>query len=170
MSEQRKDRLTSCRNFLQMYENDPEFLIKLSQAMMNHDVSLTIQKANPRVRFGLALGHPRQRNFASKSRDSKPCQCLFSILEGSSIKNLSQLGKQLMLTFIMMFWIVSSKELTVFILICAHPEIGFFSITMYPPMMRHQFASFRPKKILQSFITLPIRRIWLWSTISYSQN
>ncbi len=67
MPEQWEQCVTSCHNFLQMHENDPEFLIKLSQAM-NHGVSLTTRKANARVRLRLAHSHPRQGNFASKSR------------------------------------------------------------------------------------------------------
>ncbi len=45
-----------------------------------------------------------------------------------------------------MSWIFSSKELTVFVLICARLEIGFFSMAMHRPKTRHQFASFWPKK------------------------
>ncbi len=113
---------------------------------MKHGVLLTTLKANARVRLGSGLGHPRQKNFASKSRASKPCYWLFSIPEGSSIKNLSQLGKQFMLTFMKMFWIVSSKELNKFVLVCARLEIGFFSMTTHRPIMRNQFISFWPKK------------------------
>ncbi len=113
---------------------------------MNPVVTLTPQKANARVRRGSAFGYLGQRNFASKSCASKPCQWFFSIPEGSSIKTLYQLGKRLMLTFIKMFWIVSSKALTAFVPICARLEIGFFSMTTHQPTMRHQFASFWQKK------------------------
>ncbi len=113
---------------------------------MNHGVPLTTWKANIRVWHGPALGHLRQRNFSRKVKHQNHVGSFFSIPEGSSTKNLSQLGKWLMLTFIKIFWIISSKELIVFVLICACLEIDFFSMTMHRPTMRHRFASFWLKK------------------------
>ncbi len=128
------------------------FRIKLSQAM-KHGVLLTTQKTS--------LWKVVHQNHVNG---------FFSIPDVSSIKNLFQLDKQLMLTFIKMFWIISWKELTAFFLICARLDIGFLSMTMHRPIIRHQFVNFWPKKMLQSFITHPICQIWLRWIISYSRN
>ncbi len=64
------------RNFLLQFPSNAQkkirnFWIKLSQAT-NHGVSLTTRKVDARVWLGSVLGHPRQRNFTSKSCASKP--------------------------------------------------------------------------------------------------
>ncbi len=56
-SEQWEDRVTYGQIFLQMHENDQEFLNKIIKAM-NHGVLLTTQKANARVQLGSARGCP----------------------------------------------------------------------------------------------------------------
>ncbi len=112
------------------------------------------------------------------------------------MKNLFQLGKRLMLTSIKMFWIVLSKRLTVFVLICATVNANFYKDVLdrliknincvcpdlrtsriwllqhenHQPTMWHRLASFWPKTMLESFITLPIHWIWLQPIISYSRN
>ncbi len=138
---------------------------------MNHGVLLMTQKANTRVRFEFAFGHPRQSNFASKSRASKPCQWLFLILKGSSIKNFSQLGKQLvnanLCKDVLDRLIKRIKHIRPDLSASGDWFLQHDNASAYNTASVRQFLA---KKILQSFITLPIRRIWLRPIISYSRN
>ncbi len=165
-SEQREHRTNSFK-CMKMVRN---FLIKLSLAM-NHGVLLTIRKANASVQLGSALGCPRQRNFASKSCVKTMLVAFFDSL-GLIHKEFVPSGQTVNANFyiIKMFWIILSKELTTFVRICVRLEIGFFSMTTHQPTMRHRFTSFWPKKMLQSFITLPIPQIWLRLIIPSQQN
>ncbi len=54
-----------------------------------------------------------------------------------------------------MFWMVSSKELTAFVLICMCLDIGFFNMAMYQPTTWHRFASFWPQKNVIVLYHLP---------------
>ncbi len=101
-SEQRGDRVTSCCHFLQIHENDPEFLNKIitgdeSRCFVNNLESKhqSATWVSPRSLKANKLCYEKPR--------IKTMSMYFFIPEVSLIKNLSQLGEQLMLTLTKMF-------------------------------------------------------------------
>ncbi len=76
MLEQWEDCLTSCHDFLQMHENDPEFFNKI---VIGDDLVFCLRPGKHTPVCDLSRPSVTQGKLALKSHTSKPCQRLFLI-------------------------------------------------------------------------------------------